>query len=435
MPRAETRASPVPRRTPAAGRGGGRLPRLLRVLGPGLITGAADDDPSGVATYSTAGAAFGFALLWTAPFTLPLMVAVQLMCARIGMVTGRGLAGVLREHYPRPLLWLACALLLVANTVNIGADLGAMAAVTEMLTGVPAVALVPAFALLILLLLVVESYPVIARVFKWLTLSLFAYVGAALLARPDWGAVARATAWPAIRLDKEYLTILVAMLGTTISPYLFFWQAAEEVEEEKALGRLTVEQRRGASDRAMRAAATDVVVGMSFSNLIAYFIVLTAGATLHAHGQLHIQTAQDAARALRPLAGDFAALLFSVGIIGTGFLGVSVLAGSSALAVAEGAGWHNGMSERPREAGRFYVVMAASMLAGMALALWGVDAMRMLFWAAVINGVLAPPLVAIVLVVCNDGWLMERHRNGWLLNLLGALTVLLMSAAALALVL
>ena len=412
-----------------------RLPAGIRVLGPGLITGAADDDPSGISTYSMAGAAFGYALLWTALFTLPLMAAVQLMCARIGMVTGQGLAGVLRRHYPRWLLLSACVLLLVANTVNIGADLGAMAAVVEMLTGVPALVLVPAFAALILALLVFASYPVMARVFKWLTLVLFAYVAAAFFARPDWGDVLHGTLVPALRADREYLLMLVAIFGTTISPYLFFWQAAEEVEEEIARGRLTVEQRRGASPRAMRAAAVDVVAGMSISALIFYFVVLTTGATLHAAGRHDIQTAQDAAMALRPLAGDLAALLFSLGIIGTGLLGVSVLAGSGALAVAEAAGWPGGMNEKPLQAGRFYLVMAAAMLAGMGMDFAGVDPIRMLVWAAVVNGFLAPPLIVIVLMVCNNRGLMGEHRNGWLLNVLGVITALVMKAAAVALVL
>lgn len=410
-----------------------RLPAAVRVLGPGLITGAADDDPSGISTYSMAGAAFGYALLWTALFTLPLMAAVQLMCARIGMVTGQGLAGVLRRYYPRWLLLAACALLLAANTVNIGADLGAMAAVVSMLTGVPALLLVPVFAALILYLLVFQSYAVIARVFKWLTLVLFAYVAAAFFARPDWGDVLRGTLVPRMRADREYLLMLVAIFGTTISPYLFFWQAAEEVEEEIARGRVTVEQRRGASRRAMRAAAVDVVAGMSFSALIFYFVVLTTGATLHAAGRHDIQTAQDAAMALRPLAGDLAALLFSLGIIGTGLLGVSVLAGSAALAVAEAAGWPGGMNEKPLQAGRFYLVMAAAMLAGMAMDFAGGEPMRMLVWAAVLNGFLAPPLIVVVLVVCNNRGLMGEHRNGWVMNALGAVTAAVMTAAAVAL--
>lgn len=417
-------ASPVPVRG---------VRRFLHKLGPGLITGAADDDPSGVATYSAAGAQFGFTLLWTAPLVLPLMAAVQLMCARIGMVAGQGLAGVLRTYYPRWLLWLACLLLLVANTVNIGADLGAMAAVAAMLTGVPAAVFAPAFAALILSLLVFASYPVMARVFKWLTLVLFAYVGAAFLARPPWGQVLRATVVPSISFHRDVVLTLVAILGTTISPYLFFWQADEEVEEEKALGRATIAQRRGASARAMRAARVDVLTGMTISVVIFYFIVLTTGATLHVAGQTQIQTAEQAAQALRPLAGSAASLLFSLGIIGTGMLGVPVLAGSAALAIAQAEGWNSGMSEKPRRAFRFYGVMAVSLVAGMVMLGTGIPAIRMLFWAAVVNGLLAPPLIFIILVVCNDRRVMGEWRNTRTLNVLGVLACVAMTAAAVAL--
>lgn len=411
-----------------------RLSSLFRNLGPGLITGAADDDPSGVATYSAAGAQFGFGMLWTAPVVLPLMSAVQLMCARIGLVSGMGLAAVLRQYYPRWMLWTSCGLLLVANTVNIGADLGAMAAVGEMLTGVPAAVFAPVFAVLILALLVFASYPVMARVFKWLTLALFAYVGAAFLARPHWGEVLRSTVLPSIAWNRETVLTLVAILGTTISPYLFFWQADEEVEEEKARGRLTVEQRRGASARAMRAARFDVVTGMSISVIIFYFIVLTAGATLHASGQTTIETAEQAAQALRPIAGSAASLLFSLGVIGTGMLGVPVLAGSAALAVAEAEGWPAGMSEKPARAVRFYAVMGLSLLAGMVMLHSGIPAIRMLFWAAVVNGVLAPPLIGVILLVCNDRRVMGEWRNTRTLNVLGTLAGLAMTAAVVALV-
>lgn len=410
-----------------------RLTRFFRNLGPGLITGAADDDPSGVATYSAAGARFGFGMLWTAPLVLPVMAAVQLMCARIGLVSGMGLAAVLRQYYPRWLLWSSCGLLLVANTVNIGADLGAMAAVGQMLTGVPAAVFAPAFAVLILALLVFASYPVMARVFKWLTLALFAYVGAAFLARPHWGEVLRATVLPSVAWNRETVLTLVAILGTTISPYLFFWQADEEVEEEKAHGKLTVEERRGASAKAMRAARLDVVTGMSISVVIFYFIVLTAGATLHASGQTTIETAEQAAQALRPIAGNAASLLFSLGIIGTGMLGVPVLAGSAALAVAEAEGWPAGMSEKPARAIRFYAVMGLSLLAGMVMLHSGISAIRMLFWAAVVNGLLAPPLIGVILVVCNDRRVMGEWRNTRTLNVLGALAGLAMTAAAVAL--
>ncbi|HEX6746451.1 MAG TPA: Nramp family divalent metal transporter [Longimicrobium sp.] len=427
-----TTAAPPPHRMdpPAPVRG---VRGFLKKLGPGLITGAADDDPSGVATYSAAGAQFGFALLWTAPVVLPLMAAVQLMCARIGMVAGQGLAGVLRSYYPRWVLWFSCALLLVANTVNIGADLGAMAAVASMLTGAPAAVFAPLFAALILGLLVFASYPVMARVFKWLTLVLFAYVGAAFLARPHWGEVLHATVVPHLAFDRDVVLTLVAILGTTISPYLFFWQADEEVEEEKARGRTTIASRRGASPRAIRAARVDVLTGMTISVVIFYFIVLTTGATLHAAGQTQIATAEQAAQALRPLAGAGAALLFSLGIIGTGMLGVPVLAGSAALAIAEAESWNAGMSEKPRRAIRFYAVMAVSLLAGMVMLRTGVPAIRMLFWAAVVNGVLAPPLIFVILVVCNDRRVMGEWRNTRALNVLGALAGLAMTAAAVAL--
>ena len=431
-------SSRTPGGHPASGRPtrrrGGRVRGFLDTLGPGLITGAADDDPSGVATYSAAGAAFGFAMLWTAPVVLPLMASVQLVCARIGLVSGRGLAGVLRDCYPRWILWGACTLLVIANTVNIGADLGAMAAVGQMLTGVPSAWLVPAFAGLILALLVFASYRVMARVLKWLTLVLFAYVGAGLLARPDWGEVLRATVLPQPRFTREYVLTLVAILGTTISPYLFFWQADEEVEEEKAKGRLTVEARRGASPRALRAAAWDVGVGMTVSVVIFYFIVLTAGATLHAAGQTDVQTAEQAAQALRPLAGEAASLLFSIGIIGTGMLGVPVLAGSAALAVAEAEGWPSGMSEKPRAASRFYAVMAAALAAGMAMDYLGMNPIRMLFWSAVVNGVLAPPLLFVVLHVGSNRAAMGEQTTPPLLRALTLVTAVLMAAAAVALV-
>lgn len=410
-----------------------RLRAFFRNLGPGLITGAADDDPSGVATYSAAGARFGFALLWTAPVVLPLMAAVQLMCARIGLVAGQGLAGVLRDYYPRWVLWLACGLLLVANVVNIGADLGAMAAVASMLTGVPALVFAPVFAALILALLVFASYPVMARVFKWLTLVLFAYVGAAFLAHPHWGQVARATLVPSLLPGRDYALTLVAILGTTISPYLFFWQAGEEVEEEKARGKRTLDQRRGASARSLRAARVDVVVGMTVSVVIFYFIVLTAGATLHPAGRTSIETAEQAAQALRPIAGEAAALLFSLGIIGTGMLGVPVLAGSAALAVAEAEHWPSGMSEKPSRAARFYAVMALSLVAGMLMLATGVPAIRMLLWSAVVNGLLAPPLIFIILLVSNDRRVMGEWTNTRTLNALGLLAGLAMTAAAVAL--
>lgn len=410
----------------------GRIRSFFSNLGPGLITGAADDDPSGISTYSTAGAAYGFGLLWMAAFSLPLMASVQLMCARIGLVSGRGLASVLRHYYSRRLLWFACLLLLIANTVNIAADLGGMAAAAELMTGVPSLVFTPLFAGVILLLLVFSSYRSLVRIFKWLTLALFAYVITAFLAHPGWTAVVRATFWPRISFTSDYLMMFVGILGTTISPYLFFWQAAEEVEEEKKMGRMSVGRRQGATREELRAAFTDTVSGMSFSNLIMYFIILTTGATLYVAGHRDIQTARQAAEALRPLAGNAAYLLFSVGLIGTGFLGVPVLAGSAAYAVAEAGAWRCGMDERPRLAKKFYGVMAVAMLMGMAMDFAGLNAIKMLFWSAVLNGVLAPPLIVIILLVCNNPRVMREHVNGKLMNALGIIAAIVMSGAALA---
>ena len=292
----------------------GRVRNFFAELGPGLITGAADDDPSGISTYSVTGASFGYTPLWTAPFSFPLMAAVQLMCARLGLVTGRGLAGVVRLHYPRWVLWVSCSLLIVANVFNIGADLGGMAEATEMMTRVKSYYWTPIYAIVIVLLLFFSSYRRIVRVLKWLTLVLFAYVAAAFLARPNWLSALTATFVPHIEWSSAFLATFVGILGTTISPYLFFWQATQEVEDERAQGKCTVEEREGATDKELRVARRDVVVGMFFSNLVMYFIILTTAATLHTHGLTNIATARQAAEALRPVAGDGAYLLFTLGL-------------------------------------------------------------------------------------------------------------------------
>jgi NRAMP (natural resistance-associated macrophage protein)-like metal ion transporter len=416
------------------GRPAGRARRFFAELGPGLITGAADDDPSGISTYSVAGAAFGYAPLWTALFSFPLMAAVQLMCARLGMVSGRGLASVIRRHYSRRVLWVACALLVVANVINIGADLGGMAEVSEMVTGVTALVWTPLYAVFIVSLLFWSSYRRIARIFKWLTLVLFAYVLAAFLARPDWGAVLRATLVPHVEWTNRYLAVFVGILGTTISPYLFFWQAAQEVEEDRAAGRRTVRQRRGATDEELRRARTDVLTGMFFSNLVMYFIILTTAATLHAHGETSIATAREAAEALRPLAGAGAYWLFAIGLIGTGMLGVPVLAGSCAYAVAEAEGWRGSLDDTPRLARRFYAVVAVAMLLGLILNYVGLDAVTMLFWSAVVNGVLAAPLIVLVVLLTSDHAVMGQRVNPPLLRWLGWATAVVMTAATVGMV-
>ena len=414
------------------------LKSFYRKLGPGLITGAADDDPSGIATYSQAGAAFGYGLLWTALVSLPLMVAVQLMCARVGIVSKAGLATSLREHYSKSLLWFACALLLVANTLNIAADLGGMAASAELLTGIPRLILVPAFALLILGLLVFASYESMARVFKWLALALFAYVIAGFLAHPSLAGVLKGTFLPSIQFNANYLLTFVAILGTTISPYLFFWQASQVAEQEQHIrARFPMRRRRGElrrTGRELEDAAIDTKSGMFVSQLIMFFIVLTAGATLNKAGITDVQTADQAALALKPLAGSLAYWLFALGIIGTGMLGVPVLAGSAAYAVAEAGAFKGGMDEKPDGARVFYGVMAVSMIIGMILALVRLNAMKLLLWSAVLNGMLAPPLIVIILVVCNNTTIMGKYKNGLGLNILGWIAAILMGAAAIAMI-
>jgi NRAMP (natural resistance-associated macrophage protein)-like metal ion transporter len=399
-----------------------------------LITGAADDDPSGIATYSQAGAAFGYGTLWIAVITLPLMAAVQLMCARVGIVARSGLASVLRAHYPRWLLWVACGLLLIGNTVNIAADLGGMAAAASLLTGVPAVWFVPAFTFLILALLVFASYEGMTRVLKWLTLALFSYVLAAFLAHPNVVSVLGGTLVPHLTASKDYLLTLVAILGTTISPYLFFWQAAQNAEHDAFWRQRLVGRPQRAVQRELRAAARDVNAGMFFSNAIMYFIILTAAATLNRAGITDVQTAEQAATALRPLAGNAASLLFTLGLVGTGMLGVPVLAGSAAYAVAEAAAWRAGMDEKIHSAKEFYGVIAVAMIIGMVLNFAHVNAIKLLIWSAVINGLLAPPLIVIILVVCNNDKVMGVHRNSRLLNVLGGLAALAMTAAGVALI-
>ena len=414
---------------------GTRSPQFRRFfsrLGPGLITGAADDDPSGISTYSVTGAAFGYAPLWTALFSFPLMTAVQMMCARLGMVTGEGLAGVIRRQYPRWVLWSACVLLVIANTVNIGADLGGMGKVTEMVTGISSYYWTPLYALLIGSFLIWSSYYTIARIFKWLTLVLFSYVLAALFAKPDWGAVMRATFIPHIEWSAAYWATLVGLFGTTISPYLFFWQASQEVEEERKEGEGTVEARRGATDAELGKSRTDTITGMFFSNLIMYFIILTTAATLHAHGKTTISTARDAAEALRPLAGAGAYWLFSLGLIGAGMIGVPVLAGSSAYAVAEAAVWRGSLADRSDRAREFYGVIAVGLALGLALNYAGFNAVSMLFWAAVLNGVLAPPLIVIVLLLTSNPAIMGSRSNPRWLAVLGWITVVVMTLASVA---
>ncbi|MBV8719588.1 MAG: divalent metal cation transporter [Chloroflexi bacterium] len=408
--------------------------RSVKILGPGLITGASDDDPSGIGTYAVAGASLGYATLWTALLTFPLSATVQFVCAKIAMVSGRGLSGVIREHYPRWLLYPVVIALVVANTINIGADLGAIAAAVNLLVPtLPIAWMVPPIAALILGLQLWGSYALIARVFKWLSLALLAYIGSALLAQPDIGEVLRGTLVPTISFDPSFIATLVAILGTTISPYMFFWQAGQEVEEERSWGRVRLWQRRGASHAELKYRALDVNVGMFFSELVMYFIILGTAATLFKAGRTDITSAADAAQALRPLAGDLSGLLLAVGLIGAGFLAVPVLSGSAAYAVSEAMGWKHGLSYRPDRAREFYGVIVVATVIGMLINFVGINPIDALFWTAVINGVVAPPVMAIIMLVANNRRIMgDRVNNRWT-NLLGWIATLLMGAAAIGL--
>ena len=407
------------------------LVRYFRTLGPGLVTGAADDDPSGVTTYAVAGAAFGTGMLWTAVVTLPLMAAIQLVCAHIGVVSGRGLAGAMRAHYPRWFLYAACVLLLVANVFNIAADLAGMADAAETLTGVTSGLWVPVFGLLVLAATIYTSYATFALWLKWLTAVLFAYVISAFLAHPNWANALRDTLVPRLSLDAAFVSTLVGILGTTISPYLFFWQASQEVEEERALGRRTVRERHGATDHELRDVRRDVVTGMVFSNVVMYFIMLSAAATLHRAGRVDIETSRQAAEALRPLAGNAAYLLFTLGLVGTGLLAIPILAGSASYAVAEVFGWRSGLDLPPRRARRFYAVLGGAIVAGALLDSLNVSAVRMMFLSAVLNGLLAAPLLVLVMLVGNNREIMGRRVNDRWLNVLGWSATGIMTVATL----
>ena len=410
------------------------IARFVKKLGPGLITGASDDDPSGIGTYALAGATFGYSTLWAAWVTLPLMTAVQFICAKVAMVSGKGIAAVLREHYPRKVLVIVTLSLLIANTINAGADILAIAAGLNLLIPVPITIVILPIAFAILAFQIWGSYATIAKIFKWLTLTLFAYIASALLAKPDWSEVLRATFVPAIHFDGNYLATLVAILGTTISPYLFFWQANQEVEEEVAQGRKKLQQRKGATDGELKDAARDIGVGMMLSNGVMYFIILATAATLHRTGHTTIASAAEAAEALRPLAGDAATVLMALGLIGTGILAVPILTGSAGYALCEAFGWKCSLDAKPGQAKEFYLVLSASTLGGLAIDFLGVNAMAALFWTAVINGFLAPPLLVVIMLIANNKTVMGKRTNSVSLNVLGWLTTVLMFAAAIGLV-
>jgi NRAMP (natural resistance-associated macrophage protein)-like metal ion transporter len=401
--------------------GSGSKRPLLGVLGPGLVTGAADDDPSGIGTYSQVGAQFGYGLAWTMFFGFPLLAAIQAICARIGATTGKGIAQNLRQHYPPVLLRTVVLMLLIANVINLGADLGAMGAVLALVIPGPVLAYTVAFGVVSVLLEVFLSYSQYARILKWATLSLFAYVGVVLVADVPLGEALYGTLVPSFTFDRDHAMALVAIFGTTISPYLFFWQAGQEVEEQhrRHIKPLHVSHRRAGEE--LKRIRTDTLVGMGFSHLVALFIVIATAATLHANGVRDIESAAQAAEALRPIAGDFAFALFAMGIIGTGLLAVPILAGSAAYAVSETFGWTEGLDRKPREAKAFYGAIAAATAGGIALNFIGIDPMKALYWAAVVNGLLAPPLMVVTMLIARNRAVMGEFAvsgrlefGGWL---------------------
>jgi NRAMP (natural resistance-associated macrophage protein)-like metal ion transporter len=401
-------------------------------LGPGLITGAADDDPSGVATYSVAGAQFGTSLLWMALITWPLLGAVQMMCARIGMVSGRGLGGVFRKKLPAPVVTVVISALLIANTINVGADLAGMADAAEMLTRVSSHVWIFVFAAGISVATVRLRYYQIASTLKWLALVLFAYVITGFVVRPDWSMVLRDTFIPSVPSSREAWQTVVAILGTTISPYLFFWQSIQEVEEEKAAGRNTLAKRAGATKGEIRTRRLDVGIGSFFSQIVMYFIILVTAVELHNNGITNIETAKDAALALRPLAGPLAATLYGVGIIGVGLLAIPTLTGSAAYAFAEVFGWKQGLDKRLKQARSFYLMILTSTVAAVVMDFLNINPVRALYWSAVINGILAPFLLVAILIVASDKHVMMDQPSSALSKTVVGVTTVLMFVAAIA---
>ena len=412
------------------------LKKLFKKIGPGFVTGAADDDPSGIATYSQTGSIFGFSQLWLALFSFPFMIVIQQMCGRIGMVTGKGLAGVIRTHYSKPVLYFAVSLLMITNTINIGADLGAMATSAQMLLRLPFLFWLCLMTGVIIVLEVFVTYKTYSKILKYLALTLFAYVLTAFIVKPDWGIIAKSTVLPQIKFSKDYLLNVVAILGTTISPYLFFWQASQEVEEEivdgkisdMGVGKPAVKQKNVAD------MGFDTIVGMFFSQAIMFFIIVTTAATLHANGITNIATASQAAEALKPVAGNFAYLLFAAGIIGTGLLAVPILAGSSAYAIAETTGLKAGLSKKLGLAPGFYGIIAVSTLIGMVFSWLRIDPIKALYYAAALNGLAAPPLMALVILIANNKKIMGRFVNKRISNIVGWIIVLVMAIAGILLI-
>jgi NRAMP (natural resistance-associated macrophage protein)-like metal ion transporter len=412
--------------------------RFLRILGPGLITGAADDDPSGIATYTQTGAQFGYGQLWTVLFMLPLMTAVQEACARIGAVSGKGLAAVVKEHYSKKILFPVIALVLVANTINIGADIGAMASAANLIVPVPFVVLTLLFTAFILTLEIFTSYQVYAKILKWLALALLSYVFTMLIVSQPWGTIVKATLTPHFELSFGFLFLITGVLGTTISPYMFFWQASEEVEEERALHMLQRHAKPKLSVAFMRNLRIDTFVGMIASEVTTWSIIVVGATVLHAHGLTNVSTAADAAKALEPLVGTFpnagylAKMIFAVGILGLGMLSIPVLSGSASYALSEALNWKSGLNLKFKRAHGFYGVITIATLIGLLINFIGIDPVQALVFTAVFNGVAAVPLLFLIARIAQNGQIMGEYKSGWLSKSLVWVTFGAMTAAAVA---
>jgi NRAMP (natural resistance-associated macrophage protein)-like metal ion transporter len=413
-----------------------KIRTFLKKLGPGIITGASDDDPSGIGTYSQTGAMFGYSQLWLSPISFVFALAVQEMCGRIGLVTGKGLTGVMRESCPKFVNYAAISLLFIANTVNIGADLGAMAASAQMIFGLPLVFWIFFMTAFTLTLEIFVQYKNYSRILMFLTLSLFAYYITAFMIHQDWGAILKNTLIPTITFSKDYILNVVAFFGTTISPYLFFWQADEEVEKEivdKKIKGIGIGKPR-IFPKDVKDMKIDTGIGMFYTALSAFMIVITTAGTLHVSGITTIATAPEAAQALRPLAGDFAYILFAAGIIGTGLLGVPVLAGSSSYAISELIGWEAGLGKKLKEAHGFYGVITIATIVGLMINFIGIDPMTALYYAAAINGLMAPPLILLILYLGNSKKVMGKYTNGRLSNIAGISAALIMGTVGILLI-
>lgn len=410
-----------------------KIKTFLKKIGPGFITGAADDDPSGIGTYSQTGAQFGFSQLWLALFSFPFMTFIQEMCGRIGMVTGKGLATVIRDNYARPILFGSVFLLFIANAINVGSDLGAMAASGQLLFGVPFIVWLIGLTVLIIFLEIAVPYPAYAKFLKYLALSLVAYIVTAFIVKQDWTSVFQNTAVPSFSLSKEYIMNIVAILGTTISPYLFFWQADQEAEEDIVHHRYMGKGLPKATTKDVRTMRVDTIIGMLMSNLVMFFIIITAASTLGAHGIHHIDTADQAAQALRPLAGDMAYLIFALGIIGTGLLAVPVLAGSAAYAFAESMKWKAGLRYKFKQAHAFYIIIIVATLVGVLVNFTPIKPFQLLYYTAILNGIMAPPLMILIMLISNNKKIMGKHTNGKVSNIMGWFITGVMGVAAIAL--